>query len=272
MSEDNLLSPDKSNEEKSLERFGFCFDQGGVHLARTMMFEDFSVVMSACHGTYTKSEVVRVVVDENCLGKPSIKARKLAAQHLMKLYGFSNELAIFRAQSYLWERDDEGKCQVALLVAFARDSVLRESAPFILSMKDGEPYERVDLEEYIEAKHPDRFSKSMLKSLAQNLAGTWTRSGYLVGRNKKIRRCIDPTAGAMVMALVMSYLRGSRGMLTFESEYVKLLGCNRATAIELARTASQRGWLDMKHIGDVVEFSFPKIFTASEVEAPRGQN
>ncbi len=256
-------------ETEKLEEFGFCFDEGGTHLARTMMLDDLAEVFSVCGDDVTKDSVLRVVDEENCLGKPSVKARRLAARHLIKLYGFENDLAIYRAMSYLWARDEEGRPQLALLTAYARDAVLRESAPFIFALKDGEPYVRENLEEFMDTLHPGRFSPAMLKSLAQNLAGTWTQSGHLLGRNKKTRQCKEPTPGVISMALLLSYLTGSRGALTFESEYMKLLDCSVPTAIELAKTASQRGWMDIKHIGEVIEVAFPRILTTTEVEAIR---
>lgn len=266
------MSVINESKQQLFEEFGFCFDEGGTHLARTMMFDDLVEVFEVCGASATKESVIQAVDEENCLGKPSGKARRLAARHLVKLYGYDDSLVIYRAMAYLWSRDEASRPMLALLCAYARDAVLRSSAPFILSLKDGEPYERRSLEEFMDQLEPDRFSPAMLKSLAQNLGGTWTQSGHLTGRNKKTRTLIEPSPGAVVMATLMSFLTGSRGLLTFESKYVKLLDCSVATAIELAKSAAQRGWMDVKHIGDVVEVSFPRILTSEEMEKIREQN
>ena len=255
-----------------LEEFGFCFDEGGTHLARTMMLEDLAEVFETCTTTTNKQEVIRAVDDENCLGKPSGKARRLAARHLVKLYGFEDGELIYRVLAYLWSRDEQARPMLALLCAYARDAILRSSAEFIFALKDGEPYQRVNLEEFVDGLYPARFSPAMLRSAAQNIAGTWTRSGHLLGRNKKTRQLITPTPGAVVMATLLSYVTGQRGQLTFESEYVKLLDCSPTTAIELAKSAAQRGWMDVKHIGSVIEVAFPRILTNDEMEKIREQN
>ncbi|MDC3224788.1 hypothetical protein OAU26_07635 [Mariniblastus sp.] len=257
------------DRQRISEELGFCFDTGGTHLARTMMFDDLTEVFDVCGTSATKEAVIQAVDEENCLGKPSGKARRLAARHLVKLYGFEDKLVIYRALAYLWSRDEGSRPVLALLCAYARDAVLRSSKPFIYSLKEGEPYTRQSLEEFMNELEPDRFSPAMLRSLAQNLAGTWTQSEHLTGRTKKTRTLIHPGPGAVVMATLMSYLTGSRGLLTFESEYVKLLDCSVATAIELAKSAAQRGWMDVKHIGDVVEVSFPRLLNDQEWEMLR---
>lgn len=264
----SVIAPSQSY----LENFGFCFDEGGTHLARTMMLDDVLEVFEVCGTEANKQTVVQAVDDDNCLGKPSGKARRLAARHLVKLYGFDDKLVIYRTLAYLWSRNEPSRPVLALLCAYARDAVLRSSAPFIFGLKDGESYKRADLEEFMDALQPGRFSSAMLRSLAQNLAGTWTQSGHLTGRSKKTRTRLEPTAGAVVLATLMSFLTKTRGQLTFESEYVKLLDCSPATAIELAKTAAQRGWMDIKHIGSVVEVAFPRILTGEEMERIREQN
>lgn len=255
-----------------LEEFGFRFDEGGTHLARTMMFDDLTKVFENCDDCPNKSDVVRTVDQENCLGKPSRTSRELSAKHLIRLYGFDGQQPIYRAMSYLWSRDVESRPLIAFLTAYARDAVLRSGVPFMQDLKDGEPYVRNKLEEFIEATWGDRFSETTKTAVAQRLAGTWTQSGHLVGRSKKHRQFLKPGPGAVVMALLLSYVTGHRGSLTFESEYVKLLDCSPATAIEQAKVAAKRGWLDVKHIGSVIEVAFPKILTKEEVEKIREQS
>ncbi|MCR9118473.1 MAG: hypothetical protein NXI22_16170 [bacterium] len=255
-----------------LKELGFCFDAGGTHLARTMMFDDLAQVFEHCGTSLTRDSVIQAIDEDNCLGKPSAKSRKLAARHLVKLYGFDDRFAIYRALAFLWSRDEESRRLLALLIAYARDAILRLSATFIFTMQDGDPYKRERLEEFIDEKEPGRFSPAMLRSAAQNIAGTWTQSGHLTGRSKKTRTFVEPHAGAAAMATFISYLTGRRGQLTFESEYVKLLDCSATTTIELVKTAAQRGWMDVKHIGSVIEVSFPRILTSEELEKIREQN
>lgn len=254
-----------------LEEFGFRFDEGGTHLARTMMLGDLTDVFENCGDSPNKSDVFRTVDEENCLGKPSRTSRALSAKHLVKLYGFDDHKPVYRAMAYLWKRDLESRPLIAFLNAYVRDTVLRLGVPFLQGLQDGEPYERRKLEEFIESASGDRFSEVTKTAVSQRLAGTWTQSGHLVGRSKKQRQFLKPGPGAVVMASFLSYISGHRGSLTFESEYVKLLDCSPATAIELAKMAAKRGWMDIKHIGSVIEVGFPKILTREELEKIREQ-
>lgn len=264
----NLADTDNT---RSLNQFGFCFGEGGTHLARTMMLEDVTRVFEHCGDALTRDDVLEAVAEENCLGKPSKKSRALAARHLLRLYGFDQKEAVFRAMTFLWDRDPESRPQLAFLNAYSRDPMVRLGTPFLFDLEDGEKYDRLLLEKFIESVSSERFSAATKTALAQRLAGTWTQSGHLEGKSKKLRRHVGAHPGSVVMALLLSYLSGHRGMLTFESEYVKLLDCSPTSAIEIAKIAAQRGWMDIKHIGSVVEVAFPQILTDEEVEKIREQ-
>ncbi|HCS52262.1 hypothetical protein [Rubinisphaera sp.] len=255
----------------ALESFGFRFGDGGTHLARTMMFDDVARVLQELGPCPNKEQVVNAVDRENLLGKPSGEARRLATRHLVRLYSFDRTEIIYRALTFLWERCPDSQRLLALLCAYARDPLLRHCTRFLLEMREGQAYDRDKLSEFVEDQFAGRYSPVMLTSVAQRLAGTWTQSGHLQGRSKKKRVLVTPTPGAVTFALLLGYLNGNRGILNFESEYVKLLDCSPTTAIELAKTAARRGWVDVKHVGSVVEVAFPRILTEQELEAIREQ-
>jgi hypothetical protein len=107
--------------------------------------------------------------------------------------------------------------------------------------------------------------------MAQNINASWTKSGHLAGRAKKIRQKHRPTPGAASFALLLGYLIGARGEALFATEYVKLLDIPKDRVIELAETASSRGWITLKKVGDVIEVLFPKHLTQTEMELVREQ-
>ena len=117
---------------------------------------------------------------------------------------------------------------------------------------------------HIEKKYPGRFSKATLRSTAQNLSSTWTKSGHLTGKARKTRVIAKATPGSVAYALFLGYLNGIRGQSLFTSEYATLLDCSPREAMALAEDASRRGWIIMKRVGNVVEVQFPKILTAQE--------
>ncbi len=194
------------------------------------------------------------------------ETRVLSYNHLVDLYSLDPGVVLFRSLLYFWKRDVDGQALLALLCTYARDTIFRSSASFILNVPEGSTVTRVSLEELINAREPDRFSAATLKSTAQNINSTWTKSGHLSGRNVKVRSRALPTVGSVSYALFLGYLTGARGQGLFENEYIRLLDCTSERAIELAGEASGRGWIVFKRLGEVMELEFPKLICQTELE------
>lgn len=262
-----------ADNNKTLTRFGFNFDKGGAHSARTMMLQELSSLLSYVDDPKpSRTDYVKAIEDDNCLGKRSAKTRVLTGRHLSVLYALDPSVALFRALLYFWNRDADGRPLLALLCAYSRDALLRMSCPVIQQAAEGSTLSREALEEFIEDLQPGRFSQATLKSTAQNINSTWTQSGHVSGRIRKIRGRTPPTPGAVAYALFLGYLAGARGTSLFQTEYAKLLDCSSERAMDLAEDASRRGWIVFKRIGDVMEVLFPNLLTAQEMEWIREQN
>ncbi len=258
---------------ENMAYFGFKTKSGSTHLARTIMIEDLEVLLETVNDPGAeKATYLHAVQEENCLGKRSGKTRTLTAKHLAALYGLDPAITIFRTFLFFWRRDLAAHPLLALLCAYPRDHLLQISAPFILNLSEGTPALREQLETYIENVAPDRFSDATLTSLAQNINASWTKSGHLKGRRKKIRTRANPTPGAVAYALLLGYLRGHRGPSLFQSEYARLLDCTAEQAMELAEQASQKGWIVFKRIGDVMEVQFPHLLNQTDMERIREQS
>ena len=174
---------DLTKNNKYLSRFGFSFERGGAHTSRTMMLEDLRVLLSHVERSDAeKDSYLQAIMDENCLGKRSAKTRMLTYRHLVELYSLDKNNILFRTLLYFWHRDADGQPLLAILCAYARDPIFRSSAQFILKFPEGAVIQRESLEDYIDAQEPGRFSKATLKSTAQNINSTWTKSGHLQGR------------------------------------------------------------------------------------------
>lgn len=248
-----------------LTKFGFTFGKGGAHTARSFMLEDLEHLLHYCKGPqFSQSAYIYAIEEENCLGKRSKKTRNLTSRHLIELYSLDPHIALFRNLLYVWERDPDSHPLLALLCTYVRDSLFRDSAPFILSLHVDDKITREVLEKYIEEKFPGRFSPATLKSVAQNINGTWTQSGHLLGKTKKIRARVKATPGSVVYALFLGYLTGNRGQLLFSTEYIKLLDCSFEQATSLAEIASKKGWIVYKRIGNIMEVQFPHFLTIEE--------
>lgn len=256
-----------------LTHFGFSFRRGGAHLARTMMLEELEALLSYVdRPDASLADYRQAICKDNCLRKRSGKTRILTYRHLVDLYALDPNYALFRALLYFWSRDPDGRPLLAFLAAYSRDSILRLTAPFFLKISQGVPMSREALEEFIDAQAPGRFSQATLKSTIRNISSTWTKSGHLSGRSQKVRSQATPTPGAVSFALFLGYLTGARGEALFHTDYAKLLDCSFEVAVELASSASQRGWIVQKRVGKVIEVLFPNLLTQEEVELTREQN
>lgn len=254
------------NKEDKLMRFGIDFSQSGAHFARTMMLNELKQLLAYVDDINAQKETYRQAIEEdNCLGKRSGSTRKITTSKLSILYGLDPELAIFRALRYLWERDEDARPLLALLCSIMRDRMLRVSVPFIQHMQEGELFEKELLEKYIESQQDSAFTKSTLESTVRNLSSTWAQSGHLSGRIKKFRSRVTATPAAISYALLLGYLVGARGKAMFETDYIKIMGCDIEQAIELAEIASRRGWIVMKRVGNVIEVQFPNFLNKREM-------
>lgn len=262
-----------TEKNKNLTRFGFSFERGGAHTSRTMMLEELRALLTYVDRPEAdKSDYLQAIDNENCLGKRSGKTRVLTYRHLVDLYSLDHTNVLYRALLYFWNRDLSSQPLLALLCTYARDPIFRSTAQFILKIPEGATITRESLEEFIDGQEPGRFSKATLKSTAQNINSTWTKSGHLCGRARKVRARANPTAGSVSYALLLGYLSGVRGQALFQTEYIKLLDCSFDKTIELAEEASRKGWIVFKRVGDVIEVLFPNLVNQKEMEWLREQS
>jgi len=253
--------------ENKLIQFGFSFDKGGAHQARTMMLQDLITLIGYVDNPEAlKKDYITAVEIDNCLGKKSGQTRKISSRHLKSLYSLDPGITLFRIMLFFWNRDPKSRPLLALLCTMARDNIFRMSVPFIQSYSDGQIVEKRSLEEYIGEKNPERFSQATLGAISRNINATWTQSGHLTGRVKKIRARVHPGPGAVSYALLLGFLSGARGESLFHTEYSQILDCPIEKVIELTEEASRKGWIIFKKVGNVMEVLFPNLLTPQELE------
>jgi len=246
---------------------GFRTGKSSIHTARTMMLAELQNLLAYVDDE--KADITQyrsAICNDNCLVKRSEKSRLLTLRHLQDLYSLDATNVLYRNLLYFWSRDTEGQPLISLLCAVSRDTILSASSPLLQKKALGELITREEMEYFIDNLDPGRFSPATLKSVAQNVNSTWTQTGHLNGRAKKIRTQAKPTPGSVAYALLLAYLTGERGENLFKSEFVQLLDCSYESAIGYAATASQKGWITFKQVGNVVEVLFPKLLTYQELE------
>lgn len=253
-----------AEQEHLLTQLGFRFGINGPHAARTMMLMDLKQLMAHTSAQSTRVDYASAVIQDNVLGKPTKKSRKLAYRHLATLYGLDLANPLFRALRRLWRLNDSAHPMLALAVALARDPLLRATQTFFLQKEVGAIVSRADVEGFLDRRFPGRFSPASLKSFAQNISGTWTAAGVLQGRIHKTRAIVKPCPESIALLLFLGYLEGRTGERLLSSEWMNLFGNSPDALRALATSASHRGLLVFMNAGGVKEVRFPGYLTAEE--------
>lgn len=243
---------------------GFRDGINGPHAARTMMLDDITKLLSCLPEDATKADYASAVIDFNCLGKPTKKARELAFRHLAGLYGLDQNLPLFRVFRRFWSHDVDARPVLALSVALARDPLLRMTQDFIVSRPPGCAVTREEVEQLLRAACPDRFSPASLEAFAQRINGTWTQAGFLTGKVDKRRAVPVVRYTNVAFSLFLGYLEGLSGDRLLSSRWVNLLCLTPDKVIDLATSASHHGLLVFLHAGGVTEVRFPGYLTEQE--------
>ena len=242
----------------TLEELGFNYNSAGAHIRRSLMTVDLDVLLKYIKSPQAPySDYYDAIVNENCLGKESQSNRKITATNLKYLYSLNNEYPIWAALRFLYDKDGESLPLLALLCAFGRDELLRAYLPFLLSKEYALIIPRLETEQFYEELYPGRFSPVMLKSLAQNINGSYTLTGHFKGRTKKVRNRPKATTASVVYAVYLGSLQGARGLSLLNTEFIKILELNNHEALEHLQIASQKGWVNLKYMGEVLEVNFP---------------
>jgi hypothetical protein len=131
-------------------------------------------------------------------------------------------------------------------------------------MRPGEELARQQLTEAIRSGVGDRLNDRILDKVVRNTASSWTQSGHLHGRGRKIRQRISPTPVVTTYALILGYILGMRGMKLFESLWAKVLDGSANELIYQAMDAKRLGLLDLAQAGGVIEVSFVRLLTDEE--------
>lgn len=229
---------------------------GGAHTSRTMMLAELRLLLAATPSAATRDDYQRAVMEDNVLGKTSTSSRQRSFRYLRELYGLDAGEPSFRALLRLWGHDADARPLVALASALMRDPALRGTASAVLRAPIGASITADDLAAAVIDAYPNSYSDAIAHKIGRNAASTWTQSGHLAGRTKKIRTRANPRPASVAYALLLASLEGREGELLFESLPAQAQDAPTHAVKELARDASRRGWLDFRSIGSVTEIGF----------------
>ena len=194
---------------EELSKAGFRFGDKGTHTSRTIMLSELSDLLATEPIDAERTEYASAIIDDNILGKQTMATRRLTNQRLGELYGLNRRLPLFRTLRRLWAIDEDGRPLMALLCALARDPLLRSTAKSVLDLPVGAELVRASVLSGIRDAVGSRLNDSILDKVARNAGSSWSQSGHLKGRVRKIRQRVTPTPGAVALALWMG--GGSKG-------------------------------------------------------------
>ncbi len=246
------------------QQFGFKFGPSGAHVSRTMMLDELTLLFASVPATAGPDDYRQAIEQDNVLHKNTGKTRSLTCRHLIDLYGLDPQQTLFRNLRRLWDVDPAAHPVLACQMALTRDPLLRLSQQKILELPCGTVLPRIDMEQLIAERYPERFSPRTLKSLAQNINATWTHAGFLRGRSRKTRCEPDIRPVNVAFALWLGYLQGATGHRLFATRWTKLLERRQEELLALARQAGFSGLLTFKHASEIIEITFPDYLTEDE--------
>ena len=241
----------------SLVRYGFKLAKGGAHTSRTMMRVELENLLRTVPDDAADHAYALAVVDNNVLGKVTVSSRRKSLSHLKELYALTLNTPLFSALRTLYRLSPDSLPQLALLVALARDPLLRASADAILPLPQGQSVTPADISTVVEKEFPRTYSQKSVLSISQNCASTWAQAGHLVGRSKKVRRQLQPAPASCVLAFLLGVVTGHHGVAVFASPWCRAIELDPEGARRLGFEAHRRGLLNLRAIGEVVEIGFP---------------
>lgn len=206
-----------------------------------MMLDDLRALLAHTLAAASRQDCATAIVTDNLLGKSTRKARELALKHLATLYGLDAANPLFRALRCLWPLDAAAQPLLALMVALAREPLLRASEGFVLSRPVGSVVPPEEVEAFLAGAFPDRFSAASLKSFSRNLAATWTAAGFLHGHRRRTKALPVVRAGVVTLSLFVGHIEGRSGQRLFSSEWMRLLDGAPGELEALTNVAANRG-------------------------------
>ena len=245
---------------------GFRSGDRGTHTSRTIMLDELTLLLDAVPGNAAHENYAAAIIEDNCLGKRTLANRKHSRQRLTELYALDGRVILFRVLRDLWAGNETGRPLLALLLALARDPLLRSTASAVIRTPRGHEFARQAMKDAVTDAVDQRLNDATLDKVVRNASASWTQSGHLRGRGRKIRQRAQATPSATAYALLIGYVVGRRGRLLFETPWAAILDAGPEDLIELTVDAKRLGLLDLKQSGSMIEVSFPALFTNKERE------
>ncbi len=239
---------------------------GGTNTSHTIIVPALQQLLAAVGHEPDSADFERAVLVDNVLGKATTESRSRTLRYLRELYLLRQSSILFRALRDLWSDDPAGQPLLAGLCALARDASFRASAGAIITTSPGDRLRSHDLGQAVEVVFPDAYSEATLAKIGRNTFSSWEQTGHLEAaeRTEKKRKRAVCTPAATAFALMLGYLEGVRGGALLDTLWARVLDHPRSHVLDLAVAASQRGLIDFRHSGGVIDVGFNELLRPME--------
>jgi len=223
------------------------------------MLDSLRALLATCPLDGTAADYRQAILEDNVLGKRTLNSRQRTHRYLRELYALDAAVLTFRALRALWTADAEGQPLIAMLSALSRDPSLRATSSGVLPRRVGEEVTAAELEDALMGRYPGNYRHAVANKVGRNAASSWTQSGHLTGRVRKLRTLAACRPSAVAYALLLAHLDGAAGEGLFDSYWAQVLDASPEELHNQAFVASQRGWIDFRYGGGVTDVGFTHL-------------
>jgi hypothetical protein len=239
-------------------------ESGGPHTSRTIMLREIRSLLAACPPEAGPEVLAAAVLRQNILGKRSESTRMRSLRYLRELYVLDRRSVLYRGLRDLWDVDPDAQPLLAMLCALARDPLLRATADTVIDAARGSQLDAPMLAAAVGERFPDSYSDAVRNKIGRNAASSWTQSGHLSGRSAKVRSRAVCRPAAVAFALMIGHLADARGQGLLRTVWGRTLDAPDHVVYEQAYAAAQRGWIEFRRAGDVVDVGFSWLLRPAE--------
>lgn len=222
------------------------------------MIPDLITLLASVSDGAAPADYAAAVVERNVLGKPSLGARRVTLGYLRDRYALDAAVPLFSGFRELWPSDVAAQPLLALLLAAARDPVLRTGAEVIAATPIGAAVTWHTFETPIREAFVDHGSETSVRIMAERQPASWMQSGHLRQETPSRRVRSRPASRPVTVAyaLWLGHLSGLGGDALFTSPWVRLLDASPEVIDDLAREAGRQGLIDLRRGGGVTSVGF----------------
>lgn len=232
--------------------------------ARSALFTDLQILLDDRPGALTAEAYRKLVVDENCLSRPSTSARQKIWSELRKRYPLDSRHPLFREFWQEWRRCQSDQERLLTLYVFfaSNDRLVADlGTNWLCSYLRRSPAELrlADLRAFIDragqTDHPEirQWTESTRHKIAKHFLASARDAGLARGKTTKVS--MRPALYGSPVRLVVRVLRLARAndMEIIQAPLFRLLALEGTEVIDALGELNQRGELRFRMQADVVE-------------------